>query len=79
MKDLKVITEGVKGGSGKSIKVGYTGLFSGGEKLISIDNFQGHGDDYKQREEPIICVFGKDSYDVIFEGTHQQLIQLLKK
>lgn len=79
MKTVKIGTQGVKGGNYKEKTVGYASVINGGNKIISIDNFVGVGDIYKQREEPIICIFGETSYDVLFEGTHEQLIELLKK
>ena len=78
MKSVRITTEGLK--FGKEVKdVRYTALFSDGEKIISVDNFKGVSDNYMQRIEPVICVFGKDRSDVVFEGTHDQLVALLIK
>jgi len=80
MQNVTVVTQGVRGkDSREPQKVSYTGVFLGGAKIMSIDNFQGQGDTFKQRHEPVIVLFGENSSDVIFEGTHQQLVDTLRK
>lgn len=80
MKNLGIGTVSVKGGAFKQQTVGYTSIYSGGEKIISVDNYVGGGDSYQQRKEPIICIFGSTIDDeCLFEGTHEQLIELFKK
>jgi len=78
MKTIDVISEGIKGGSNRMSKNGYVGIYHGNDKLLSIDNYMGHGETYKQREEPIITIFDGNASNVIFEGTHSQLIAKLK-
>lgn len=75
MKDLFVSTQGVRGGNTTTNKKGFVSIFLGNDKLLSVDNFHGSGLDYKQRENPIICIF--DGEEVVFEGTKQQLLHRL--
>lgn len=77
MKRLSVTTQGIKGGQSKTSTQGYAMFCTNGDKLLSIDNFHGSGMDYKQREEPVICIF--NDQNCIFEGTHKQLIEKLTK
>ena len=79
MKRLSIEVQGVKGGNTKTQKIGYGMININEVKIMSVDNFKGYGADYVQREEPIICIFGEDRNDCIFEGTHQQLVNLLNK
>jgi len=76
MKTLSAFTQGIKGGKSKQEKHGYASLQFDGNKVLSIDNFTGIGERYKQRENPIVCIF--DGFNCIFEGTHEQLINRLK-
>lgn len=76
MKTLSIYTNGVKGTGVKEQKLGYVSAYSGNDKIMSIDNYSGAGESYKQRENPVICIF--DGMDCIFEGTHEQLINKLK-
>ena len=69
-KNLSLYTQGIKGGH-----TGYANICLDSEKIISVDNFKGHSDNYTQRENPVICIF--DGEDVVFEGTHEQLIKKL--
>lgn len=73
MKKLTTLTEGVRGGARKNSTVGYLAAWSDNQKMLSVDNFHGSGNDYKQREEPIIYIFDGDN--CIFEGTYKQLIE----
>jgi hypothetical protein len=77
MKTLSTIQQGITGGGSKMYKIGYVAMFTGNDKTISIDNFSGRGEEYKQRDQPIVCIF--DGQNCIFEGTHEQLIQKLTK
>lgn len=84
MKTLGIGTRSVKGGSFKQQNVGYTSIYLGGEKIISVDNYISCGNVQKketvQRKEPIICIFGSVIDDeCLFEGTHGQLVELIKK
>lgn len=84
MKTLGVLTVGVKFGAIKQQTVGQASIFSGGEKIISVDNYISCGNVQRketvQRKEPIICIFGSVIDDeCLFEGTHGQLVELIKK
>jgi hypothetical protein len=80
MKKLGIGTIGAKGGAFKQQSVGYASIYSSGEKILSVDNYIGGGSAYQQRKEPIICIFGNPIDDeCLFEGTHEQLVELLKK
>jgi hypothetical protein len=76
MDKLSIYKIGVKGGEGKTETTGFVSSYIGNKKILSIDNFNGSGDTYKQRENPIICI--SDGEYCIFEGTHEQLIERLK-
>jgi hypothetical protein len=77
MKALSLFTQGIKGGQTKEAKQGYFSVFLGNTKLLFVDNYRGYGENYIQREEPVIGICGNDG-ECIFEGTHDQLIQKLK-
>ena len=75
MKTLSISTIGIRGGMSKSQNTGYISAYSGNDKILSIDNYKGSGDTYEQRNEPIICISNGEY--IIFEGTHEQLINRL--
>ena len=79
MENLHLETQGVKGGNTKNHKnIGYIwSKFS--NCIISIDNFQGRGDYFKQRKEPLIyiCEIGINN-KTIFEGTFKELKEKLQ-
>lgn len=77
MKTLSAFTQGVKGGRTKGQNHGYIAVRIGSDKIFSVDNFNGSGQDYKQRDEPVICVYDVEGFDCIFEGTREQLINKL--
>ena len=79
MKTLSAFTQGVKGGSSKGQNHGYIAVRLGMDKILAVDNYTGSGERYKQREEPVICIFDKGGFNCIFEGTHEQLILKLTK
>ena len=71
MKNLNLLTQGRKGGKQSPIRnVGYI-LASYDRSKISVDNYSGHGDTYKQREEPHIFI--EHEGKTLFEGTMQEL------
>jgi hypothetical protein len=76
MKRLSTTTQGIKGGNTKTTTIGYAMICMDGDKAISIDNYSGHGEFFRQRVNPVICIF--ESQNCIFEGTHEQLISKLK-
>ena len=50
--------------------------------VLNKNNYQGYGWEYNHRNEPHITIFdGKNppNEEVVFEGTHEQLIELIKK
>ncbi|MFK5981496.1 MAG: hypothetical protein QM499_01180 [Flavobacteriaceae bacterium] len=75
MKTLNINTQGVKGGQTKSFNIGYL-LATFENQRISIDNFEGTGNSYKPRKEPLIQIIedGKN----LFEGTFEELKNKLK-
>lgn len=76
MEDLKITTQGIKGGSTKTNSVGYVLAYYERNKL-ALDNFLGVGKDYKQREEPVI-IFESEG-ETVFEGTFADLKDALKQ
>ena len=66
MAHLTIQTQGVKGGNTKIEHKGYVLIESENNKLpfrLSVDNFEGMGNTYKEREQPEIKVFiGSDYY-----------------
>ena len=78
MEKLGVITQGIRGGKTTKKRVGYASLYMGDIKVLHLDTFTGHGDDYKEREEEQICIYDKN-YNVIFNGTHEELILKLNQ
>ena len=77
MKNLSIATIGIKGGDAKQQKTGYVSVYSGNDLILSVDNFRGSGETYQQLPEPSIII-RSDNWTVIFEGTHEQLINRLK-
>ena len=79
MKNLGVKIQGVRGGNPQyKEKVGYvTTFFPNNNNRISVDNFEGYGTHYKQREEALITI--QIEGDLLFEGTKQELAEKLKK
>lgn len=75
MKRLSIDEQGIKGGLKKTKTLGYVNVQLDGDKIFSVDNYLGAGDSYQQRENPIICIFNNG--EVVFEGTHKQLIDKL--
>lgn len=74
MKNLYLETQGVKGGNTKNHKnIGY--IWAQFENnVISIDNFEGRGDSFKQRKEPNIYISERGvNNKTIFEGTFNEL------
>lgn len=79
MKNLQINTQGIQGKQiTRTQRVGFIALFSDSEKIISVDNYNGYGNTYKQMKEPVICIFGEGQNDCIFEGSHEQLVELIK-
>ena len=76
MADLKLKYQGIKGGEPIwKNRVGYISAFFNNIKII-IDNYQGFGNSYKKREEPIIDI--QEDGKMIFSGTIKELKDKLK-
>ena len=76
MENLKVTTQGVKGGNTKTEKVGYAMLELRHEQdRIIVDDFQGSGDSYKQRELQQIQIIQNGK--VLFNGDKYELFKIL--
>jgi hypothetical protein len=76
MENLKVTTQGVKGGNTKTEKVGYAMLELRHEQdRIIVDDFQGSGDSYKQRELQQIQIISNGK--VLFNGDKYELFKIL--
>lgn len=70
-------TQGIKGGKTKTQKVGYAIVcFRNHQDRITIDDFYGQGETYKQREVQLIEVI--DNGKVIFSGGIKELFERLK-
>jgi hypothetical protein len=71
MKKLSIETQGIKGGQTKTTyEIGAVFASFEGQK-ISIDNFEGRGDSYKKRQNPLIQII-EDGQN-IFSGTFEEL------
>ena len=82
MSKLSIEKQGVRGGAVRESSAALITLYDGNARILSVDNYYGYGNSYKQRPEPIIVIFdGQNSpnEEVIFEGTQKQLVELLKK
>lgn len=81
MKTLIETTQGVKGGNYKTKKTGFVCVKVNDQytPLLDIDNFEGSGNTFKQRDEPLIRIYGVDNSTIIFTGTHEQLVEKLSK
>ena len=71
-------TQGVRGGNTKTQKVGYViACLRHDQDRITIDDFEGRGDTYKQRESQHIEIV--QNGEVLFSGTKYELFDILKK
>lgn len=78
MENIYLETQGPKGGNTKTQKVGYllACLRHPSDRII-IDDYQGTGDSYKQRELQKIEIIQNGK--VLFSGDKYQLFEQLKK
>ena len=81
MTNLYITKDGVQGRSSHTEKVGVVLVSTMDnpnrgdiKRILSVDNFSGYGDDYVQREEPEISVFGDG---VTYKMNHRQLLSKL--
>ena len=78
MENISLETQGVKGGkTTKTNSLGSVQTFLRHEQdFIFIDDFEGYGDKYKQRELTKITIV--QNGDVLFSGDKYQLFEILK-
>jgi len=77
MESLTILTQGVKGGNTKTQKAGYIlAELRHEQDRITIDDFQGTGDAYKQRELSLIEIIQNGT--VLFSGNKYELFEILK-
>lgn len=77
-KNILVQTQGVKGGDTKTSNVGYILVELRHEQdRITIDDFEGYGLTYKQRESQKIEII--ENGNVLFSGDKHELFKILKK
>lgn len=76
-KELTITTQGVKGGNTKTHKVGYIlAELRHDQDRITIDDFEGSGNTYKQRELSRIEIIQNGK--VLFSGNKYELFDILK-
>lgn len=76
MKNIWIETKGVKGGKTQSKEVGYMiACLRNNEDRITIDDFEGQGTTYKQREQQKIEIIHNG--EVLFSGSKYDLFELL--
>jgi len=77
MKNINITTQGVKGKETKSQNVGYLlACLRHEQDRIVIDDFEGQGSDYKQRELQKIEIIQNGK--VLFNGDKYELFEKLK-
>ena len=78
MENIHIETQGIKGGQTKSQKVGYVlACLRHPQDRIIIDDYQGQGDAYKQRELQQIEIIQDGK--VLFSGDKYELFNQLQK
>lgn len=76
-KNITLTTQGIKGGSTKIQHVGYCLLeLRHDQDRITVDDFEGSGANYKQREQQKIQIIQNGA--ILFEGTKYELFEILK-
>jgi len=77
MENIHLETQGVKGGNTQTKKVGYLmACLRHGQDRIIIDDFEGFGDTYKQRELQLIEVYKNGK--LLFSGNKYELFDILE-
>ena len=71
MNNLHLETQGVKGSNTKTINSNGSILVQFEKQIIMIDNYEGRGNTYKQREVPLIEII-EDGTN-LFSGTFEEL------
>lgn len=77
MKNIYLETQDIKGGKTQTKEVGYVVVGLRHEQdLITVDDFEGKGDNYKQRELQRIEII--ENGKVLFSGDKYELFDILK-
>lgn len=77
MENILIETQGIKGGQAKSQIVGYVlACLRHSQDRIIIDDYQGQGDSYKQRELQLIEII--ENGKILFSGDKYELFEKLK-
>lgn len=77
MENITITTQGVKGGNTKTQYVGYVLCeLRHNQDRITIDDFEGQGSNYKQREKQLIEII--ENGKVLFSGSKYELFEILK-
>jgi len=77
MKNIYLETQGVKGGETKTQNVGYLlACLRHEQDRIVIDDFEGQGNNYKQRELQNIEII--ENGKLLFSGNKYELFEILK-
>jgi hypothetical protein len=77
MANIILETQGIKGGNAKTQNVGYLlACLRNNQDRIIIDDFEGFGDTYKQREMQLIEIIHNGN--VLFSGDKYELYEILK-
>jgi len=77
MNNIHIETQGVKGGNTKVSNVGYViTCLRHQQDRITIDDFEGFGKDYKQRETQLIEII--QNGEVLFSGDKYELYDILR-
>jgi len=77
MEKLTITTQGIKGGDTKTQKAGYALIeLRHDQDRITIDDFEGRGTTYKQRELQNIEIIQNGK--VLFSGNKYELFEILK-
>ena len=75
--NITITTQGVKGGNTKTNKAGYALIeLRHDQDRITIDDFEGQGDSYRQRELQHIEIIQNGK--VLFSGSKYELFDILK-
>jgi len=78
MKNLSITTQGIKGGTTKTQKVGYTLIeLRHDQDRIVVDDFTGMGNSYRQRELSEIRII--QNGNILFSGDKYELFEILKQ
>jgi hypothetical protein len=78
MKNIILSTQGIKGGDTKTQNVGFVIIeLRHDQDRITVDDFEGMGLTYKQREQQKIEIIRNGN--VLFSGTKNELFEILEK